>query len=252
MTSKQEDRETTPPSNVVGYTLDDFSGDSSIGCLTDNNRYGHYRGYVEGVLESTVGSSDSNSAQTKESRAIYDVKESVESEDIYVADNNEAQNAVTYQSNETCRKEASADVYECGEDIDDIIETRDATTTDNDGIQQENVISDATNTDIDGTQPTNVTINRLADGGESAHHDGVDVSEWISPYAVAYSQYGHTETQRRDHRNLTDDLLQPYAVVYDDGRNDEQASTRRFVGNARGVSAKDAVPHSSTGRSTFT
>ncbi|CAH1241496.1 TRIM2 [Branchiostoma lanceolatum] len=209
MTSKQEERELASLCHV-GNTLDDIGDDSTIGYLTDNERYGHNRGYDEvSVLEQTVSSSDSNSAQTKENQAIYLDNDSVETEDlhskgIYVADNNEAKTAVAYQTNDTCRKEASAHVYECGEDIGNVTENTDATSTNINGIQLDNVISDPTNTDIDGSQPENVIINRLEDGGESAHH----VSEWISPNAVA--------TKKDDPGKLTDDLLQPYAVAYDE------------------------------------
>ncbi|XP_019614384.1 PREDICTED: uncharacterized protein LOC109462295 [Branchiostoma belcheri] len=153
--------------------------------------------------------------------------ENLPSRGIYIADNNEAENVVTYQVEDTCREEASVNAYECGEDVDDV--------TENDN---------ATDTDIDGTQPENV-LNQLEDDAESVH----DVWPCISPYAVAYSQYGLTAADRTDQRRH-DDIYQPYAVVYEeqDGPTADQASTsrRRSVPNAQGVSTNAAFPSTSS------
>ncbi|KAI8495645.1 zinc ion binding [Branchiostoma belcheri] len=228
MASMQEERETA---SHTGNTLEDFNSDSSIGRLTDNGRL-----YIEGhdevsVVVSTVSSSSTGNSQTNENQEIYADEDSARSEnlpskDIYVAKNNEAENAVAYQTEDTCREEASVNAYECGGDVDDVTE------------------NNATDTDIDGTQPENV-LNRLEDDAESVH----DVWTCISPYAVAYSQYGLTAAERTDQRRH-DDIYQPYAVVYEeqDGPTAHQASTsrRRSVPNAQGVSTNAAFPSTSS------
>ncbi|KAI8495644.1 zinc ion binding [Branchiostoma belcheri] len=228
MASMQEERETA---SHTGNTLEDFNSDSSIGRLTDNGRL-----YIEGhdevsVVVSTVSSSSTGNSQTNENQEIYADEDSARSEnlpskDIYVAKNNEAENAVAYQTEDTCREEASVNAYECGEDVDDVTE------------------NNATDIDIDGTQPENV-LNQLEDDAESVH----DVWPCISPYAVAYSQYGRTAAERKDQRRH-DDIYQPYAVVYEeqDGPTADQASTsrRRSVPNAQGVSTNAAFPSTSS------
>eukprot|EP00058_Branchiostoma_floridae_P006684 XP_002592172.1 hypothetical protein BRAFLDRAFT_88104 [Branchiostoma floridae] len=204
MASKQGD--TISPSHA-GNTTDNFNNDTSGGHLADNERL-----YNEGNVEVSVcTSANTVGVKPKENQALYVDRESVDSEDtlatgIYVADNIEAKNDVTYQLNNTCREELSANVYECEEDIDD--------TTEN---------SDATNTDTEETQPENVINNDRGEDEEPAHNTDVNDCERISPYAVAYSQYGCATNRTIDQRNLNDDFSQPYAVTFDE-QDDHNAS----------------------------
>ncbi|KAI8482983.1 zinc ion binding [Branchiostoma belcheri] len=196
MTSKQEE---------IVNPLDDFKNVSSIGCLRDNTTLDVGENNEVSALVPPVSSTSTNSAQTRENRECYVYKEPVASEDlpsknIYVAEDNEGTQAVTYQLKDTQCEEAPSNVYECGdEDSDDLTEN-----------------SDGSNTDFDGIQPENVVINTLEGDTNSAHSSGVNTLEWIRPYAVAYRQYYERTNTRSDQRNLADDPLQPYAVVYEE------------------------------------
>ncbi|KAI8492333.1 zinc ion binding [Branchiostoma belcheri] len=228
MTSKQEE---------IVNPLDDFKNVSSIGCLRDNATLDVGENNEVSTLVPPVSSTSTNSAHTRENRECYVYKEPVApeglpSKNIYVAEDNEATQAVTYQLKDTQCEEAPANVYECGdEDSDDLTEN-----------------SDGSNTDFDGIQPENVVTNTLEGDANSAHSSGVNILEWISPYAVAYRQCYERTTTRSDQRNLADDPLQPYAVVYEeqDCSSADQTTERRSVSNVRGDSAHTAFLNTCT------
>ncbi|KAI8501940.1 zinc ion binding [Branchiostoma belcheri] len=180
----------------------------------------------------TVCRLDPHVDQAEQEQALYVGTPHVEaeelsSEDIYNTEGN-ADNVVQYQLSD-CRKEASATVYQCGEDADVANVDRPGVETDNTNREAEDFDKD----DFDkcGALPEPVVTPLMgaenSDQNKSKSEDkGNADDEFIRPYAVANQRYGHTNGGGDG-----DFDIQPYAVAYDeqDGHYENYTPTGRSV-----------------------